>query len=135
MNEYTKIKYLENHVCNSLNSLTYMYMSKATPLRVPMNKCVIMTSFDTTFTVWDLKQYICWFGDLLLSKSESSIQEAWHRLALRASHRLRKYSPAESPSFVSVKNVFTANFEWMKITTEQLPIIKERRAWVNLLFV
>jgi len=45
-----------------------MNHSKVIPLRVPMNKRDMMASFDTTFSVWDLKYYICWFGDTLLSK-------------------------------------------------------------------
>jgi len=34
---------------------SFMNHSKATPLRMLMNKQAIMASFDTTFPVWDLK--------------------------------------------------------------------------------
>jgi len=34
---------------------SFMNHSKATPLRVPMNKRARIASFDTTFSDWDLK--------------------------------------------------------------------------------
>jgi len=34
---------------------SFMNYSKAIPLRVSMNKRARMASFDTTFSVWDLK--------------------------------------------------------------------------------
>jgi len=34
---------------------SFIHHSKATPLRVPMDKRVMMALFDTTFLVWDLK--------------------------------------------------------------------------------
>jgi len=42
--------------------------SKANPLRLSMNKQAIIVLFNTTFPVWDMKHYICWFGEPLPSK-------------------------------------------------------------------
>ena len=48
---------------------SFMNHSKAIPLKVPMNKRVRIASFDTALSVWNLKLYMCWFGDPLPSKA------------------------------------------------------------------
>ena len=60
----TSVLSLKNHVRKSFSrsphfliepAIGFMNHSKATPLRVPMNKWAKMVSFDIIFSIWDLK--------------------------------------------------------------------------------